>query len=177
MNKERIIFLTGSTGLVGSYLLKDLIENGNRVYAVARGDSLGNVKERVLKLLRFWNSNLPEEKLRNLIVIDGDITKPNLGINSERILEEIRSEVEIIFHSAALAKFRVDLDSIRIINVDGTKNVLDFALNLKRIRKINYISTAYVIGNKGLFSFEERMLSEGQNFNNSYEQSDRKSVV
>jgi thioester reductase-like protein len=70
-----------------------------------------------------------------------------------------------------LAEFRVALDYARKVNVDGTRNILNFALLCKHLVKVNHLSTAYVVGNRGSIEFNENMLEVGQGFNNTYEQS------
>jgi len=55
--------------------------------------------------------------------------------------------------------------------VEGTRNILEFALRCKRIRRVNHISTAYVVGKKERVEFSEDMLELNQDFNNTYEQS------
>lgn len=170
---SKIIFLTGATGLVGSYLLKLLVENGYFVYVLTRSKTDKTAEKRVLDILEFWNEEpLPACKRKQLKIIEGDITFPNLGI-SQRDREELASETEIIYHSAALAELALPLEKIRKINVEGTRNVLDFALKCRaggKFEKVNHISTAYVVGTKNI-EFSEGMLELGQGFNNTYEQS------
>jgi len=43
------IFLTGATGLLGSYLLKTLLNNNCKVYCLARSKDSRSAKERVCK--------------------------------------------------------------------------------------------------------------------------------
>ncbi|MCM8819230.1 MAG: SDR family oxidoreductase [Candidatus Omnitrophica bacterium] len=162
------IFITGVTGLVGSYLAKIFLQNQYIVYALARSKNNQSAKKRVLNILKFWDKNI-FKKIKNLIILEGDITKKNLGLSSKNA-KKVMEEIEEIFHCAAITKFNLPIDVIRKPNVEGTKNVLDFALSCKNLKKINHISTAYVAGNhKGVF--KEENLDLGQNFDTTYEQS------
>jgi len=169
MEKE-VIFLTGSTGFLGSYLLKILLENNHKVYCLARGKKK-SAYQRVVESLNFWDKEIDEDKLKNLRVIEGDITLPDLGIKSQKEKDELFSEIEMIFHCAALTHLRGELERLRKVNVEGTRNILEFALRCKRIRRVNHISTAYVVGKKERIEFSEDMLELNQDFNNTYEQS------
>ncbi|MBN2119924.1 MAG: SDR family oxidoreductase [Candidatus Omnitrophica bacterium] len=168
--EKRIVLLTGATGFVASYLLKILLENGCKVYALARSSKKEAARARVLNALKFWTEEHTSQSPKNLVIVDGDITLTDLGIKSKQLIDEIRADCEIIFHSAALAKLRVELEVIRKINVLGTKNVLDFALKFPKLEKFNHISTAYVVGTKNDYNFRENELELGQGFNNTYEQ-------
>ena len=52
MKKKKTIFLTGATGLLGSYLLKILIEKGHKVYALVRSKNNKSAEDRVLGLVQ-----------------------------------------------------------------------------------------------------------------------------
>jgi thioester reductase-like protein len=163
------VFLTGATGLVGSYLLKVLLENGHKVYALGRNKNDQKGKNRVVTALKFWNKKAYSTYGKNLIVVGGDITQRNLGIKKAK-LKKIQKEVGEIFHCAASIAFNWPIDKIRRINVDGTREVLEFALKCKNPVRVNHLSTAYVCGNhKGVFT--EKDLDVGQKFNTTYEQS------
>lgn len=171
IKNKNIIFLTGATGLVGSFLLKLLLENDYQVYALARSKDNQSAQDRAMEILKFWQADILDKiNLKNLRIVEGEITEPDLGIGSKRTIQEITNEAEIIFHCAALARLRVPLEIIRKINVAGTKNVLDLSLKCKRLEKFNHISTAYVVGTKKNIDFSEDMLELGQGFNNTYEQ-------
>ena len=170
-DKRQTIFLTGATGLVASYILKLFLEDGHKVFCLARSRKDKSASDRVIELLKFWDSDiLSKVTMEDLIICEGDITSSDLDLSSED-KSRIIDEAEIIFHSAALAELRVDIDIIRKINVKGTQNVLDLALECKKLQKVNHISTAYVVGKKGDFEWTEDMLDVGQTFHNTYEQS------
>lgn len=170
--KTKSVFLTGSTGLVGSYLLKVLLQENYKVYALSRSNNTKSAKDRVFETLNFWDKSLLKKKADNLIVLEGDITEKNFGFNKKTI-DLLTGDIEEIFHSAAVTRFNWPLKEIRKVNVKGTKTVLDFAVKCSKqtsFRKVNHISTAYICGDhKGLF--KENDLDVGQSFNSTYEQS------
>jgi thioester reductase-like protein len=171
-NHKKTVLLTGTTGLIGSYLLKVLLQNGCKVYAVSRSKDGKSARDRVIDVLKFWDKDVLFRKSRNLLVFEGDITKKNLGLNKQSI-NLLKDEIEEIFHCAALTQFNLPLKEIRKVNVEGTRNVLELALKCKkngRLKKLNHISTAYVCGDyKGIFKEDD--LDVEQKFNSTYEQS------
>ncbi len=168
-DKKRTIFLTGATGLLGSYLMKILLENGHKVYALARDKANLSAEQRVKDVLGFWGAKLP---LKDPVVLKGDITKKRLGLDEETV-RKLQDEIEEIYHFAAIINFNWLLSRIRRVNVIGTQSVLDFAQECRikgALRKVNHISTAYIYGSyQGVFN--EDKLDVGQKFNTTYEQS------
>ena len=166
------IFLTGGTGLIGSYLLKIFLQAGHEVYVLVRKQGQQNCLSRITNCLNFWDKNILEEHRRSLTVLEGDISSKQLGLGSQDYFL-LRKSVEEIYHCAAITAVNVPLVEIRKPNVEGTRNVLvmgkDFLKN-GRLKKMNYISTAYVCGDyQGRFG--ETDLEMGQNFNSTYTQS------
>lgn len=170
--KKTTIFLTGATGLLGSYLLKILLGHGYKVYALARGINNKSAEERVIDILRFWDEKALMKHFNSLTIVEGDITRENLGLD-RRLRSRLRNKIDEIFHCAALTKFTAPLKETRKNNVEGTRNVLELGLEWTkagRLKKINHISTTFVCGtHKG--KFKEGDLDVGQGFNNPYEQS------
>jgi long-chain acyl-CoA synthetase len=170
-NKKKV-FLTGATGLVGSYLLKILLQEGHKVYVLARSKDNKDARTRVTEVLKFWDKNVLSRKARNLVVLDGDITKKNLGLDKQKT-DLLINEVEEIYHCAAITNYNWKFKDIRKVNVLGTKRILDFAMQCRKERefkKVNYVSSAYICGNyTGIFREDD--LYVGQQFNTSYEQS------
>ncbi len=170
MSNKPAIFLTGATGLVGSYLLKLFLEKNHKVFALGRGKNEKTTIERVMEVLRFWDKNIPNSKINNLQIIEGDVAENNLGLdkNSRKMLA---LETEEIFHSAAITDLHRPIKEINKVNVGGTRNIMIFAekLNKERLVKVSHISTAYIYGNyRGVF--KEDSLDVKQKFNTNYEQ-------
>ena len=169
MDSNRGVFLTGATGLIGSYLLKILLENNHKVWALARSRKNISALERVKRALMFWDADFQRKGSDLLTVLDGDISQKSFGLKDEDF-HELKNNSEDIFHCAALLEFNWSLDQERMVNKDGTKNVLDFALGISNLRKVTHLSTAYICGkHKGVF--RESDVDIGQQFHNTYEQS------
>lgn len=174
---KEVIFLTGSTGFLGAYLLRELLCHKHKkikqIVAVSRGRTQREAERRVHQAL--WGF-LPVRQRRGIIsllrVVRGDITKDRLGL-PERVYKSLIRKVTIIYHCAALCEFSVPLVVAREINVQGTKNILDFASRCQKrgkLRNVHHISTVAIGGNNRGILYETD-LNIGQKFNNSYEKS------
>jgi len=167
------IFITGSTGFLGWYLVKQFLKDENtRLILLVRAKKNISAQLRVEKLFQ-ENYSLEEyHKIKSRIkILEGNITSQNLGLSKEQ-LDKLSNEVTAIFHSAALAKFNAPYEKIKEINVTATKNILNFALQCKKntsFESVNHISTIMVSGTYHGTFFEDS-LAEGQKFRNTYEQ-------
>jgi thioester reductase-like protein len=104
----------------------------------------------------------------NVYLLEGDITKPDLGL-SPLILDELSEKINHCIHLAALYDLTVPYMPAYSCNVLGTGNVLAFAKKCKNIIRFCYYSTAYVSGFKKGRILEEDLNSPSR-FRNYYEQ-------
>ena len=151
------VLMTGATGFVGMELLRRFIERGDR---------------RIHALVRAADDEAAAERLPahpRLSAVAGDIEQPGLGLSEEN-RERLAQDVTTVVHCAASVSFDLSLEESRRVNVDGTRNVVDFAQRCRRLERLTYVSTAYVAGEpRGLF--REDQLDVGQRFRNTYERS------
>ncbi len=71
-------------------------------------------------------------------------------------------EIVSVFHLAAIYNLAVPLEIAQRVNVDGTGNVLDLCAGCKNLERLNYVSTAYVAGErKGVVYEHELVLRPG----------------
>ena len=116
----RCVLLTGASGFLGRYLLKELVNAGLEVLCLSpHSGSL--------------------EAARGVRIIPGDLSLPGLGL-SEIHRREINEKVDRILHCGAIVHHLQSYSSLRAANVMGTRALLELALE-KRVKPFCYIST------------------------------------
>jgi long-chain acyl-CoA synthetase len=166
------ILVTGATGFVGMALLARLVERTERrVLVLVRAGSQAEADARVGSLMASL-FDAPDRYAGRVEAVRGDLTAPGLGLEAE--LERIAEEVGEIIHGAASVAFDLALAESRAINVEGTRRVLELAERCAAsgagLRRLTYVSTAYVAGDRRGLALETE-LDLGQRFRNTYEQS------
>jgi len=161
--------LTGATGLVGRYLIRDLLSRGHRLAVLVRSTKTETAEERVESILQMWERQ-SGQLLPRPVCLEGDVNQPGLGLKpSDR--EWVAENCDRIIHNAAVLTFHGkdrDDDPWRT-NVGGTRNTLDACRELG-ILDLHYVSTAYVCGTRPGVILEDE-LDCGQDFRNDYEHS------
>jgi len=161
--------LTGGTGLLGSYLVRDAMLAGRRVAVVARAGRSQSARQRVERILHEFEVGLGRPVPRP-VVLEGNLTSPVLGLDNDAIGWIARHCTSVI-HCAASLTFQGG-DRRRdpwLSNVEGTARVMELCRRTG-VRQFHYVSTAYVCGLRdGLVREDE--LDLGQQFGNDYEQS------
>ncbi|HUG20435.1 MAG TPA: SDR family oxidoreductase, partial [Planctomycetaceae bacterium] len=161
------ILLTGGTGLLGRYLLRDLALANRPVAVIVRRTRNQTAASRVESLFRTWETRLGLE-LPRPVVLEGDLTQPQLGLLPEQI-DWIKQNCDSVLHNAASLTF---VSGSRegepwVTNVGGTQNVLDVCQEAN-IDQFHHVSTAYVCGRRQGTVLETE-LNEGQELSNDYE--------
>jgi thioester reductase-like protein len=161
--------LTGATGLLGRYLLKDLLLAEVPVAALVRSGRKASAQQRIENVMCYWDEQLGRSMPRP-IVLEGDITEPDLGLDA-RGMRWVAENCDSLMHNAASLEFvstSPESEPWRS-NVKGTRNMLELCRNA-RIRKLHHVSTAYVCGLRTGRILESE-LDVGQQMSNDYEQS------
>ncbi len=157
------IFITGFPGFIAGRLVDRLAKSDTQFFLLVQSGFVEKAMSEVEEIADFTST-----PLENFVIVEGDITKPDLGI-SEDDLETIRYETTDIFHLAAVYDLAVSKDVAFSVNLDGTKNVNEFVKTIKSLRRYNYISTCYVAG-KREGEILEKELSHESGFRNYYEE-------
>jgi nucleoside-diphosphate-sugar epimerase len=165
MPEPKNVFITGATGFLGSHLAARLLQDGCQVTALARGSKNASPKSRVEDVL----SDVGSVPLKNLQVVEGDISLPGLGL-SDASKKQVISSTDEVWHCAASLSFQQeDRDEIFRMNVDGTRHVLEIVRQTPA-RRLQHVSTAYIAGNRQDLALESE-INVGQTFKNAYEES------
>ncbi len=165
------IFLTGSTGFIGSGLLqKWLAATDARFHLLVRSRRDESPRSRIGKILGELYPQGSASRLRSrLEILEGDIARQGLGLRPADY-ERLTDTITHIVHCAAAARFDLEIDQARRINVGGTEQILTLAQRCPRLVKLDYIGTAYVSGRRDGVITEDQ-LDQGQEHNNTYERS------
>ncbi|KAI4118131.1 MAG: hypothetical protein LQ345_001755 [Seirophora villosa] len=128
ISAPRIVILTGATGLLDPYLIKQLVSDPRveRVHCLA------------------VRSDESEQSLREIgkaTVHRGDLTLPRLGL-SEEMAREVFGEADVVIHNGADVSHLKTYQTLRLAKVDSTKELVK--LYISRRTPIHYISTAGV---------------------------------
>jgi thioester reductase-like protein len=161
----RTFLFTGFPGFIGARLLPRILElkPDSRAVCLVQGKFLPPARDAVEVL----ESAHPHVRGR-LELVEGDITAQGLGLPSSEG-RELRRSLSEAYHLAAVYDLAVRRDVGRLVNVEGTKNVLGFLEGAPHFERLHYVSTAYVSGTaRG--TFRETDLDVGQGFKNHYEE-------
>jgi len=139
-----MILVTGGTGFLGSYIIKNLVEKGHAVRAIRRSPALPFFIEKEIWEKVEW--------------IEGDV----LDVVS---LAEAAKGIDAVIHSAAIVSFTKDRrEEMYAVNVDGTANVVNAALE-SGVRRLLHVSSVAALGRttKASTVTEEKTWEENKN--------------
>jgi thioester reductase-like protein len=166
-SSPKTLLLTGGTGLLGSYLIRDLLLDGRSLAVVVRGTRKQSAAARIETIVAHWEETLGKP-LPRPVVLEGDITRPLCGLSSES-LGWVETHCDELLNNAASLTFRgVDrAGEPWKTNVAGVEQVLALARHAG-LSHLHHVSTAYVCGLRS-GTVREDDLDVGQEFANDYE--------
>jgi len=167
----KTILLTGANGFIATQIARKLLADEEvAVLALVRADDLQSSE---YKLAREWWDfpELVNQLGTRIKTIRGDVFQTNLGLSETEYIDAVQTTTHII-HAAADLRL-LPLDELRKTNVQGTANVMAFAKEVNkhhRLRRLSYISTAYVAGG-ATGDIPEDQLTDQHGFFTDYERS------
>jgi dihydroflavonol-4-reductase len=141
-----MVFVTGGTGLLGGYLLRELVKNGEKIKALYRNH---------------YPLLLEPKEIDAIEWIKGDI-------HDTVLLHEICSEVEEVYHCAGMVSFNPSRKKEMFsINVGGTTNIVNACL-AGGVKKLIHVSSVSALGRKrnNVTVNEEAKWTEENNLSN-----------
>ncbi len=150
--------VTGFPGFIGRRLVAALLERDPEARIVAL------VEGRMAAAAYAAAAAIDAERIE---ILNGDIAARRLGLG-DGDYERLATTVEVVDHLAAIYDLAVPAEIAQRVNVEGTGNVLDLCREAPNLRRLNYVSTAYVAGTRTGVAYEHE-LSLGQGFKNHYE--------
>lgn len=148
LNKQDIIFVTGGTGLVGSYLLRLLIKNGySNIRSLKREQS---------------NMDLVKEVEDKIDWFVGDLLEID-------VLAEGMEDAQIVIHCAAMVSFDPkEKSKMEQVNIEGTANMVNIALDCE-VQKFVHVSSIAALGRREeLAEIDEKTEWQNSDWNTAY---------
>ena len=122
-----MVFVTGGTGFLGSYIIQELVNKGISVRAIRRSKKLP--------------AHIPASVFAGVDWIDGDV----LDLVG---LEDSMHGIDTIIHSAAKVSFNsIDRAEMYRVNIEGTANMVNIAIE-KNISYFLHVSSVAALGRK-----------------------------
>ncbi|MEP7242923.1 MAG: amino acid adenylation domain-containing protein [Gammaproteobacteria bacterium] len=146
-NPTGSVLLTGATGFVGRFLLKQLLEDTDgAVFCLIRATSQHQAVSRIAQTLAKWDLWRDEFESR-IVPIRGDLRLPRLGID-DAAYQMLSLSIDSIYHCATSMNHLETYAMAKPANVESASELLKLATT-NRPKVLNYISTLGVFGSSG----------------------------
>jgi dihydroflavonol-4-reductase len=144
---DNIILVTGSTGFVGSYVVRDLILQGYKVIAIRRRN--------------ITPAYIEPSIIDQVTWVEGDIMDPGL-------LDESMKLADAVIHCAASISFSdKHQKKMLAVNIEGTANIVNAAIE-NNIKRLVHVSSVAAFGRNKNIIVSEKQVWENNKQNTHY---------
>jgi len=141
------VFLTGATGFVGAFLLRDLLaQTEATVHCLVRAADGAAGRRRLRQNMErygLWRDAFGDR----VAAVCGDLADPHLGLSADAF-RRLAQEMDVIYHNGALVNFVYPYEAHKAANVLGTQEVLRLAA-AERLQPVHFVSTLSVFHTGG----------------------------
>ncbi|MFH9065400.1 type I polyketide synthase [Streptomyces coeruleorubidus] len=136
------ILLTGATGFLGAFLLRDLMRSSRGtvhclVRAADHAEGLRRLREN-LQWYRVWDQVDPDR----IRIVPGDLAEPRLGLDDDTF-DSLARTVDVVYHAGATVHWLHPFGTLKDANVGGTREVLRLAARHRTV-PVHHLSTTGV---------------------------------
>ena len=164
MPDRETFFITGFPGFIADRLLERLARKDCRFILLVQPSWLDRARHEIDRIARLTGRTVADFQL-----VEGDISQPKLGLASASF-DLTQQETTRVFHLAALYDLAVEREPAMRVNAGGTRNVVEFARCLPRLRHFHHVSTCYVAGKREGVILETELRHDA-GYRNFYEES------
>lgn len=159
-------FVTGVTGFLGSYILRDLLIRKDvdiTIYAHVRANDEASGLERIKKAgitYGIWS----DEFSSKIKIVLGDLSKPQFGLDDDK-WNSLANDIDTIIHNGALVHWVYPYSKLRDANVISSVNVLNLCSTGKP-KYFNFVSSTSTVDTEHFFNLSGS-ISEEDNLDGS----------
>ncbi|HEY0993469.1 MAG TPA: amino acid adenylation domain-containing protein [Kofleriaceae bacterium] len=138
----RNVFVTGATGFLGAFLVRELLDAGvSNVHCLVRASSTDSARDKIraaLDELGLWR----EAMHPRIVPVLGDLAAPQLGLSAAQF-DALARSIDAVVHNAAFVNFALSYEMLAPSNVHGTQEVLRLAAR-GCAKPVHYVSSLAV---------------------------------
>jgi L-aminoadipate-semialdehyde dehydrogenase len=139
------VLLTGATGFLGAYLLRDLLTRESpSIHVVAHVRAIDGpaAYDRVVRTCKAYGVWDPSWGSR-LSFVTGDLGKPRLGV-SESEWKQLARDINVVVHNGAQVHWVYPYSNLKPANVQGTLDVLALC-SMGTPKRLSFVSSTSVL--------------------------------
>jgi amino acid adenylation domain-containing protein/thioester reductase-like protein len=137
------IFLTGATGFLGAYLLRDLLRHTTaEIVCLVRAEEAAAGMYRLRAVLKDYGL-VDEIDFGRVTILLGDLARHRFGL-TQREFQNLAEKSDAIYHCGAAVNFVAPYSTLRDANVAGTVETLKLA-GLQHTKPVHFISSVYTL--------------------------------
>ncbi|MEZ0053024.1 amino acid adenylation domain-containing protein/thioester reductase-like protein [Mycobacterium sp. MAA66] len=162
------VLLTGATGFLGGFLLRELLAAGQQVVCLVRADDPAHAWQRLQRTADRHGITWPGTE-HMITALPGDVSRPRLGLSQNKF-DELADSLDAIYHCAAPVSWVKSYNALESTVVGGAVEVLRLSTR-HGIKPVHYISSLAVFPFDGTARGENHAaLDHGQNLLGGYAQ-------
>lgn len=156
------VFLTGATGFLGAYLLRDLLTRKSppinviaHVRALDAKLALNRVKQ-TCQAYGVWN---PSWESR-ITCVTGNLGDPKLGL-TEDAWKTLAEEIDVVIHNGAMVHWVYPYSNLKPANVQGTIDILALCATGKP-KQLSFVSSTSVLDSPHYIKLSKDSVAQGR---------------
>ncbi|KAI0380887.1 large subunit of L-aminoadipate-semialdehyde dehydrogenase [Hypomontagnella monticulosa] len=162
-SEKLTIFLTGATGFLGSYLVKDILDRTCReVKLIAHVRGVKDPEAALQRLRRSLQSYglWKDHWLQRLDAVVGDLSKPKLGVD-DSTWQRLTQEVDVVIHNGATVHWIRKYQDMMASNVLSTIDAMKLC-NEGKAKVFCFVSSTSVLDTDHYIKLSEEQTRTGQ---------------
>lgn len=159
VQKQQTVFLTGATGFLGSFILRDLLASGNKVIAHVRAKSAEAGFQRVKQTCQaygIWSESWQSQ----LECVVGDLQEAAYLGMSEDDYTRITNEADVVIHNGAIVHWLKPFSVLKAANVLSTLSAIKLCATGKP-KKMAFVSSTSALDADYYVELSEKIIASG----------------